>query len=186
MKTTDQGTRPSGRERYLTVPRTLIFLTSTNPDTGAPQLLLLRGAANKRLWAGLYNGLGGHVEAGEDVYQAAQREVDEETGLMVEGLRLCGVINIDTGHDEQGQRSGVLIFVFLGHTEVRSVHATAEGTPEWIDIGALEHLPMVDDLYELLPRILNADFVYAHYQPDPGGELHYYFRTGVGPASTVR
>ena len=44
------------------------------PVTGEPEVLLLRGAADKRLWANRYNGLGGHVEAGEDVLSAAKRE----------------------------------------------------------------------------------------------------------------
>ena len=62
MKVTEQGARDGRRQRYQTVPRVLIFLTSANPQTGAQEVLLLKGAPTKRLWAGRYNGLGGHVE----------------------------------------------------------------------------------------------------------------------------
>ena len=104
MNVTEQGTREAGRQHYLAVPRTLVFLTGANPVTGADELLLLKGAPHKRLWAGKYNGLGGHVEAGEDIRAAAVREVWEEAGIAVEHLTLRGVVNIDTGYDEHGRR----------------------------------------------------------------------------------
>ena len=69
--------------RYVAVPRTLVFLTSANPATGELEILLLKGAPHKRLWANLLNGVGGHVEVHEDVYSAALREVQEETGLVL-------------------------------------------------------------------------------------------------------
>ena len=63
MNVSEQGTvEPAGR-RYHVIPRTLIFVTSRNPLTGAGEVLLLKGAPDKRLWANRYNGLGGHVEA---------------------------------------------------------------------------------------------------------------------------
>ena len=74
MNSTEQGTRAPGR--HLVVPRVLIFLTRTT-GAGVQEVLLLKGAPTKRLWANKYNGLGGHVEATEDVYAAARREVHE-------------------------------------------------------------------------------------------------------------
>ena len=68
MKTDAQGTRDPKRQRYQAIPRVLIFLRSRNPQTGEEEVLLLKGAPTKRLWANHYNGLGGHVEAEEDVY----------------------------------------------------------------------------------------------------------------------
>jgi 8-oxo-dGTP diphosphatase len=54
-------------DRYVVVPRTLIFIKREN------SVLLLKGAPDKRLWANLYNGVGGHVERGKDVLSAARR-----------------------------------------------------------------------------------------------------------------
>jgi 8-oxo-dGTP pyrophosphatase MutT (NUDIX family) len=43
----------------------------------------------------LYNGIGGHIEAGEDILEAAQRELNEETGISQVELSICGQIMID-------------------------------------------------------------------------------------------
>ncbi|MCL4864148.1 MAG: NUDIX domain-containing protein, partial [Caldilineaceae bacterium] len=166
MKVHEQGVHEPGRRRYQAIPRTLVFLTSVNPQTGMQEVLLLKGAPTKRLWANKYNGLGGHVEADEDILSAALREVVEETGLTPVSLTLRGVINIDTGRDQEGPRPGVLMFVFCGESAERTVATTAEGTPEWLPVERLADYPLVDDLYEVLPRTLaGGPLFYGHYSP---------------------
>jgi len=54
-------------DRYTLVPRTLTFLFQ------ADQVLLLK--VDRGGWAGLYNGIGGHLEQGEDPLTAAVREL---------------------------------------------------------------------------------------------------------------
>jgi 8-oxo-dGTP diphosphatase len=175
MNASDQGTREPQRARYQAIPRTLIFVTSAHPETGAQEILLLKGAPTKRLWANLYNGLGGHVEPDEDVLTAARRELDEEAGLQPEQLNLRGVINIHTGSDEAGLRPGVLVFVFHAHSEQRTVRATPEGMPEWLPVAKLADYPLVDDLYTVIPRVLAGGFFYGHYAPDAEGHMVYHF-----------
>nr|WP_290670488.1 8-oxo-dGTP diphosphatase [Ardenticatena sp.] len=137
--------------RYTLVPRTLIFLQREN------DILLLRGAAHK-WFAGRYNGVGGHVEPGETILEAAIREVREETGASPTTLRLRGIVHI-TG------TPGVLLFVFTGTIE-GDLHATTdEGTLEWIPRTTLHTVPLVADLHWLLPRILDEqrEIVYATF-----------------------
>lgn len=183
MNVADQGVESNPPEedtgrppRYRFIPRTLIFLTSTNPATGGREVLLLQGAADKRLWANRYNGLGGHVEPDEDLLAAARREVEEEAGISGVDLTLRGIINIATSRAQ-----GVGVFVFHGEAKARSFTPSREGNLTWVPLERLADYPLVDDLHQLLPAILNGDgLVYGHYVPRADGSLSYRLRRGQG------
>src|SRR5690349_8189200 len=100
MPASDQGVAVS-RLRYQLVPRVLVFVYHGDA------VLLLRGAPDKKIWPGKYNGLGGHIERGESAQAAAAREVWEEAGLVLADLRLRGTILIDTG-----EPAGIGLFVY--------------------------------------------------------------------------
>ena len=140
MSASGQGVSP---DRYTLIPRTLIFITR------GERVLLLKGATHKRLWAGLYNGIGGHIERGEDALSAARRELHEETGLDIPGLWLCGTLIVDTGRN-----MGIGIFIFRGESPTGDLHPSSEGVSEWIVPERIGGLPMLEDLPVLLPRIL--------------------------------
>ena len=125
----------------MLIPRMLIFVTR------GTSVLLLKGAPDKRLWANCYNGIGGHVEAGEDILSAARRELFEESRLSAE-LRLCGTVLVDTG-----QNPGVGIFVFTGACPKGQPTPSPEGTLEWVEFDQVQTLPAVEDLPVLLERI---------------------------------
>lgn len=139
----DQGLSKS-RDRYSVIPRTLCFITY------GEEVLLLRGGPHKRLWAGLYNGVGGHVEAHEDIYSGLLREIQEETGLKVHDVRLRVISHIDAGD----ANLGIMIFVFTAVAAGRNVVPSEEGTLEWVPKTDLPVHSMVEDLPLLLPRIL--------------------------------
>jgi 8-oxo-dGTP diphosphatase len=134
-------------------------------------VLLLRGGPHKRLWAGRYNGVGGHVERGEDISTAARREISEETGLTVRAVRLRGVIHVDAGDPA----AGVLIFVFTAAAESRVTHASPEGTLAWWPVGDLPLDELVEDLPALLPCVLgvagDAPPWFARYHYDESDRL---------------
>jgi 8-oxo-dGTP diphosphatase len=148
----DQRGAPS---RYTVIPRTLIFLTRDE------RVLLLKGAPDKRLWAGKYNGLGGHVEAGESPYRAALREVREEAGLAPTHLELRAVVHVTLNPPP-----GVVLFVFTGEAPQGELRSSDEGTPEWVQLADLPSLPLVEDLHQLLPRVLGGG-------PLAYGEYHF-------------
>lgn len=166
MRFEEQGT--VGSQRYTVVPRTLCFLTCED------RLLLLRGAPNKRIWANRLNGLGGHVEPGEDPYAAALREIREEAGLTPERLALRGIVHVS---GRQGH-PGVILFVFVGQAPSCALHASQEGALEWHPLSALPWAEMVEDLPHLLPRVLDGFTapIFAHYESTADGEMVFYFR----------
>ena len=137
MPQSDQG---ANQERYAVIPRTAIFVRRGN------EYLLLKGGAAKRLWAGKYNGLGGHVERGENILASARRELLEETGITAD-LWLCGNLIVDAGE------KGVCLFLLVGENPQGEPKASSEGMAEWIDIDRVPELPAVEDLQILLNRI---------------------------------
>ena len=146
MPVSDQG---ATRDRYMLIPRVLIFATR------GERVLLLRGSPTKRLWAGKYNGVGGHIEPGEDILSAARRELLEETGLVAgpdenphQDLWLCGTVVVDTGGNP-----GIGMYVFTGDLPVGELIESHEGSLEWVLFSKVPELPVVEDLPVLLERI---------------------------------
>jgi 8-oxo-dGTP diphosphatase len=161
MPVADQGVDPN---RYTLIPRVLVFLTR------GEEVLLLKGAPTKRIWANLYNGIGGHIERGEDVLSAGRRELQEEAGLSITDLWLCGVVTVDTG-----QSPGIGIFILRGSSSESDLKASNEGVPEWVPVSRVQELPLVEDLYIILPKVLavkagDTPFS-AHFYYDQDGRL---------------
>ena len=163
MAAKEQGVAQSG-DRYALIPRVLCFITHED------EVLLLKGAPTKRVWPGKYNGIGGHVERGEDVRAAMLREIHEEAGLAVNDLRLRGVVNINTG-----EPAGIAMFVFSARSSGRQVTASPEGALEWVPFDRATELDLVEDLPVLLPRVLgmrdDEEPFWAYYRYDAADQL---------------
>ncbi|OQY33230.1 MAG: hypothetical protein B6I38_03795 [Anaerolineaceae bacterium 4572_5.1] len=128
-------------DRYMCIPRTLIFLTRGD------LVLLLKGAPTKRIWANKYNGVGGHIERGEDALSSAKRELDEETGLSAD-LYLVGTLLVDVE-----PATGICVYVFTGECLEGEPRPSEEGTLEWLPFSELDQYPLVEDVAVLLERI---------------------------------
>ncbi len=148
---------PQGR--WLTVPRTVAFICHED------LVLLIKRRNDSPIYPGCYNGVGGHLERDEDPASGIRREIVEETGLVVSSLRLRAIYNIDPGG-----HSGVLLFVFTCVCKNRDLaRSSPEGDLHWVHRKDIMSLPLVEDLPQILPKILEmADddpplYVHAGY-----------------------
>jgi 8-oxo-dGTP diphosphatase len=113
------------------------------------RVLLMRHPPGSDRFAGRWNGIGGHVEAGEGLRAAARRELREETGLDVPGLRLRGVV-----HETGLVGHAYVVFFFVGEVETERL-APAPGVElAWHELARVRELPLVGDLHELLETLL--------------------------------
>ena len=153
--------------RYHVVPRTLILLFKDD------QVLLQKGSASKKIWAGKYNGLGGHVERGEDILSSARRELLEEAGVECKDLHLSGTVMIDVDEFE-----GVLMCVFSGQGVQGKIRSSEEGMLEWIKIDSINQIPVVEDILMLIGIIRGTQpggLFHGHYAYDQQGKLKSTF-----------
>lgn len=161
MPASDQGV---SKNRYQIIPRVLVFATRGDA------VLMIKGAPDKKIWANLYNGIGGHIEQGEDPLTAAHREFKEETGLTLLNPWLCALVTIDTQ-----QPAGIGMFVFRGEAAPGDIQASIEGEIVWVPRQQLLSLSLVEDLPTLLPRVLaiqpNQQPIFAQYSYDATGKL---------------
>jgi len=140
MSPHDQHIQP---ERYHIIPRTLIFVFHKN------EVLLLKYSTSKGNWSGRLNGLGGHVERGEDPLTAAHRELREEAGMDLPDLRLCGTLIIDIPQPSPG----IGLYIYAGTASHRNIPpASPEGDLVWISLNNLNDVPLMEDI----PVLLNA------------------------------
>jgi 8-oxo-dGTP diphosphatase len=118
-------------------------------------LLVHRNAREDDHHLGKYNGLGGKLEANEDVYSGMCREIREEAGIECGRMSLRGTLSWP-GFGRHGE--DWLGFIFLIEQFDGEPHAAnEEGSLEWIDIDQLSTLPMWEGDRHFLPLVFDAD-----------------------------
>ena len=137
---------------YTPIVGTLGYVLS--PD-GSQVLLVHRNARDDDQHLGKYNGLGGKLEADEDVLAGMRREIHEEAGIDCTALQLRGTVSWP-GFGKQGE--DWLGFVFLVTAfEGTPLAANHEGTLEWIPLQRLYELPMWEGDRHFLPLVFDGD-----------------------------
>lgn len=118
-------------------------------------LLVHRNARADDAHLGKYNGLGGKLEADEDIVAGMRREIREEADLECTELSLRGTISWP-GFGKHGEDWFGFIFLitaFTGQPPARN----PEGTLDWIEIERIAELPLWEGDRQFLPLVFDSD-----------------------------
>ncbi len=98
--------------------------------------------------AGKWIGIGGHLEADESPEECILREIREETGLAVTGLRLRGILTfiLPAWGNE-------LTFLYTAKAESDEVPDCAEGVLKWVPAEQINALPLWEGDRIFLPLL---------------------------------
>ena len=133
---------------YTPILATLGYVLS--PD-GRRVLLVHRNRRPTDPHFGKYNGLGGKLEADEDVVAGMRREIREESGLDCEALTLRGTISWP-GFGKQGEDWFGFIFRVERWSGTPRTE-NPEGDLEWVDIDRVLELPLWEGDRHFLPLV---------------------------------
>ena len=118
-------------------------------------LMVHRNARQDDEHLGKYNGLGGKLEADEDVMDGMIREIREEAGIECTALSLRGTVSWP-GFGKHGE--DWLGFVFLVTAfEGEPYLENPEGPLEWVPLTGLYDLPMWEGDRYFLPLVFDED-----------------------------
>jgi 8-oxo-dGTP diphosphatase len=105
-----------------------------------------------RSWKGI-TFPGGHIENGESIVEGAIREIREETGLTVWGLKHCGYMH---WFDEQAGDRYIVFNFKTENFEGELLNQTDEGTVFWGDVDSLPSMHFASGFKEELPMFFEG------------------------------
>jgi 8-oxo-dGTP diphosphatase len=143
--------------RFTPILATLGYVLS--PD-GAHVLLVHRNRRPEDAHLGKYNGLGGKLDAGEDVVAGMRREIREEAGIECASLHLRGTISWP-GFGKHGEDWFGFIFLIDQWTGT-PLDENAEGTLTWIAIEKMLDLPLWEGDRYFVPLVFDPDVGQFH------------------------
>ena len=104
---------------------------------------------------GKYNGLGGKLEADEDLAAGMHREIREEAGIECLEMELRGTISWP-GFGKQGQDWFGALFLIERYAGT-PLERNPEGTLEWVPLDHLLDLPLWEGDRQFLPLVFDGD-----------------------------
>jgi 8-oxo-dGTP diphosphatase len=160
---------------YTPILATLGYVMS--PD-GRRVLLVHRNRRAEDAHRGKYNGLGGKVEAGEDVVACLRREVREESGLECVGVVLRGTVSWP-GFGQGGE--DWFGFVFRVDRYSGSPFAENDDGPlEWVEVDGVLGLPLWEGDRHFLPLVFRDGPQFHGVMPYEGGRPVSWAYSEVG------
>ena len=122
--------------------------------------VLVQDKKNHPTWHG-WNFPGGHVEKGEYVTPSVIREMKEETGLLIENPKLCGIKEFHKLKD--GKR--YIVFLYIVDKFSGELKSSSEGDIFWYPLAEL-HLSdkLIDGFREMLSVFTTDGISEVYYE----------------------
>lgn len=151
---------------FMPILATLGYLLSSD---GRQVLLIRRNRRRGDPHFGKCNGLGGKLEAGEDVIAGLRREVREESGLECDAVQLRGTVSWP-GFGPRGEDwFGFIFVVSRWHGTLR--RESAEGELIWHPLDRILELPLWEGDRFFLPMVFDPAHPQFHgVMPYRGGK----------------
>jgi len=116
------------------------------------EVLLIKRTAPPK--AGFYSIPGGLVEVGEKVQEAAKREVQEETGLVIEIERLIDVIDNIVRDDEGRVKYHYVIVDYLAKPVDGELKKSSDATDvRWVRFDELKNFELTETSKKLFKKL---------------------------------
>ena len=149
--------------RHQVIPRTLCLIVNQG------RILLIEFSEKKGAMQGFFNCPGGHIEFGEGIIENAEKEIFEETGLIVNSTKLRGIIHITNFFGKN-----VMLFVTFSETNFTKIIESEEGKLHWVDLDKLDQVNLIEDVVIIINKlnlIGENDIFTAKCEFDGGGKL---------------
>lgn len=138
---------------------TLLFLIRRD-DAGAVSEICL--AMKKRgFGTGKWNGVGGKLESGESIEEAARRETEEEIGVQAGKLRQMAQLEFRYAPRPDWDQ---LVHVFLAETWDGEPTESDEMKPGWFPVADIPFASMWPDDSIWLPEVLSGNRVRGRFR----------------------
>jgi 8-oxo-dGTP diphosphatase len=149
------------KETHPDIRRTLLFLIKKD------QILL---AMKKRgFGAGKWNGVGGKIEAGENIEEALVRECQEEIGVTPKTWK--PVAELDFVQDSTTDPWHMYVHAFISYDWEGEPTESEEMNPAWFTFNNIPYADMWDDDQYWLPRVLAGELITGNFIFDTNDKM---------------
>ena len=131
-------------------------------------LMVHRNKKPNDMHAGKWNGLGGKFEAGETPEACIRREVEEESGLVIQNPRWHGLLLFPNF-----KGADWYVFVFTAREFTGELIESPEGRLDWIPDEQLTELNLWESDRIFLPWLESGNFFSAKFEYDGDKMLGY-------------
>lgn len=124
--------------------------------------LMLHRNPNKRIMPDVWMAPGGHLEFNEGLFEAARREIKEETGLEIKNLK---VKVVGTAYLKDLNQELFFHFVTADYKRGKLLQNKNDGELYWLTPGEIAKLPtLLAEIRKILPYIFREGYEVISYK----------------------